>query len=262
MTTLLIDADFLAVQAAYAVQKTWEWEVEDEETGETRITTSASGDVSEALSVFEDSLRKIEEVTGPGELILCWSCPSRRYFRHDLWPTYKGNRKSAPPVALEELKSRLVNTYQCKVKPGLEADDVLGIYATHEKFYRGRCIIVSPDKDLDQIIGYHVNPLKPERGVYRVEGFEAKFHLAYQALVGDSTDNYPGCPRIGDIRARKLLAEVPPGESYVPAIQAAYERAGKTVEEMAVQINVARILTASTYNFKSGEPILWQPPKA
>lgn len=210
--------------------------------------------------MFHNSLVKIEKVIGGrNPIVLCFSCPSRRYFRHDLWPDYKGNRKNAPPVLLGDLKAVLSSRYTTKTKPNLEADDVLGILATHPDFYLGDCVVVSPDKDLDQIPGLRFKPGGDD--VYEVSVQEARRHIAFQALTGDSTDNYPGCPRIGPIRANRILDEVAEGASYVPAIQAAYERAGKTVEEMAVQLNVARILTAKTYNFKTGEPILWQPKK-
>jgi 5'-3' exonuclease len=49
--------------------------------------------------------------------------------------------------------------------------------------------------------------------------------LAYQVLVGDSTDNYPGCPGIGAVKANKLLDSMAEGESYVPHLLAAYTKA-------------------------------------
>jgi DNA polymerase-1 len=253
LPTLLIDADFTAVEIACAVQKTYQWGEDDD--GNPVTSTSAS--LEEAKEAFANKIAKIVD-RGEGEPILCFSCPSRRYFRHNLWPTYKANRKGRQaPIVLAELKAWASSEWPTKTKPNLEADDVLGILATHPKFYLGKCIIVSLDKDLEQIPGMHMNPNTLE--VYRVNPTWANRMLAFQALTGDSTDNYPGCPKIGPKRAMDIIREVPAGESYLPAIQAAYERAGKTIEEMAVQFNVARILNADTYNFKTGEPILWQP---
>jgi DNA polymerase-1 len=190
-------------------------------------------------------------------IILAYSCPSRRYFRHDLLPTYKGNRKDAPPLVLRDLKEWSKGEWDSRTKEGLEADDVLGIFATHPKLIKGDKIIVSHDKDMQQIPGLHLSAAYPDEGVHRVGKVYAHRFLWEQVLTGDSTDNYTGCPGIGPVKAAKILA----GESdYEAAVIEAFEKAGLSPEEMAVQVNVARILTADTYNFRKGTPILWQAP--
>jgi 5'-3' exonuclease len=76
-------------------------------------------------------------------------------------------------------------------------------------------------------------------------------------LVGDSTDNYPGLPGCGPVKAEKILEKVQPEESYVPHLQLAYAKAGLSFADLATQLNVARILTTKTYDFEKKEPILW-----
>src|SRR5262245_7235946 len=122
MTTLLIDADGVAFKAAAAVQKSIRWDDD--------ILTSHA-DLNEAKDVFQTQIEKLQDATH-ADAVLCFSCPSRRYFRHDLWPTYKGHRKDAPPLALRDLKAWASDTWKTYTKPGLEADDVIGILATND----------------------------------------------------------------------------------------------------------------------------------
>lgn len=111
-------------------------------------------------------------------------------------------------------------------QPGLEADDVLGILATHSTLVKGEKIIVSHDKDLGQIPGLHLNPMSPDEGVYRIAPAFARRLLAYQVLVGDSTDNYPGRPGCGPVKAEKILEKVQPEESYVPTSSSLMRKQG------------------------------------
>jgi DNA polymerase-1 len=249
MTTLLIDADGVAFRAAAAVQTSIQWD-------DDIITTHA--DLNEAKNAFEAQLWRIRAAADEADIVLCFSCPTRRYFRHDLWADYKGNRKAASPLALKPLKEWATEQYQTWTKPALEADDVLGILATHPKLIKGEKIIVSHDKDLGQIPGLHLNPMAPDEGVYRVAPAFARRLLAYQVLVGDSTDNYPGLPGCGPVKAEKILEKVQPEESYVPHLQLAYAKAGLSFADLETQLNVARILTTKTYDFKKKEPILWK----
>lgn len=221
------------------------------------LTTHA--DLNEAIDAFENLLetyvRAAEDESA--EIILCYSCPSRHYFRHDLLETYKGNRKDAPPLALRPLKEWSAEKYVTKTKPNLEADDVIGILATHKSLVKGTKIVVTIDKDLQQIPGLHIDTNDVGLGVFRVSPEHGRRILWRQALTGDVVDNYPGCPGIGPKRADAILDGMTE-ENCWERILAAYEKAGLTAEDMAVQVNVARILTAKTYNFKTKEPILWQ----
>ena len=250
MTTLLIDADGVAFKAAAAVQKVIRWD-------DDILTTHA--DLNEAIDAFEGLLatyvRAAEDESA--EIILCYSCPSRHYFRHDLLPTYKGNRKDAPPLALRPLKEWSATKYVTKTKPNLEADDVLGILATHKSLVKGTKIIVTIDKDLQQIPGLHLNTDDVAAGVFRVSPDFGRRVLWRQVLTGDTVDNYSGCPGIGPKRVGAILDGMTE-DNFAERLLAAYEKAGLSRAELETQFNVARILTASTYNFKTKEPILWQ----
>ena len=120
------------------------------------------------------------------------------------------------------------------MKPGLEADDSMGIYATK---FPGN-IIASPDKDMRQIPGTLYNfdetfTITPEGG--------AAWHLI-QSISGDQTDGYGGVPGIGIKRAESLFKEK--GYTQVTALANA---------------RLARILTVDDYDFDKKEPKLWTP---
>lgn len=250
MTTLLIDADGVAFQVASAVQTSIQWDDD--------ILTSHA-DLNEAKQGFAAQIAKFRTATDEAaDIALCFSCPTRRYFRHDLWPDYKGNRKGTSPLALKPLREWASEEWPTWTKPNLEADDVLGILATHKTLIPGEKIIVSHDKDLQQIPGLHLAPRDVFGGVYRVAPAYAKRLLAYQVLVGDATDNYPGCPGIGPVKAERILDTVPAGGSYIPVLLETYVKAGLTAADLAIQVNTARILHTHHYDFKTKAPILWQ----
>lgn len=251
MTTLLIDADGPAFTAAAAAQETYWW---DED------TASIILDFAKAKEIAADYIdRYVAAVDDDAEIVLCFSCPTRRYFRHDVVEGYKANRTGVPPIGLGRVKEWLAETYGSKTKPNLEADDVLGILATHPRLIKGRKVIVSMDKDLQQIPGEHLHGRFPEEGVFRVTSEFATRFLWQQVLQGDASDGYAGLPGCGPKGAQKLLAGVQLAD-IESTVVAAYEKAEQAEEYLASQVNAARILTAKTYDFKRKEPILWQKP--
>ena len=127
------------------------------------------------------------------------------------------------------------------------------------KWYRslGFKIIVSQDKDLSQIPGLHLNPRKLDEGIVEIAAKQGDRTFWFQELTGDVPDNYSGCPKIGPGKATKLLDSGQP-EEYPVLVLAAFEKAGLSIAEAAVQINVARILQYQQYDFKKKEPILWK----
>lgn len=142
-------------------------------------------------------------------------------FRHESFPQYKANRQKAPadlhaqvPV-IEEILAAL--GVPCLRADGFEADDVIATLAEACKESRRPCWIFSGDKDILQLIGGNVRLLTQEKGVSdiveysREKVFEARGVYPEQivdflALTGDSSDNVPGVPGVGEKTALKLLA--------------------------------------------------------
>lgn len=107
-------------------------------------------------------------------------------FRKEIYPEYKGNRTKPPPTYLQECRELLVTEYGAKIVNGRETDDELGIRQT---FHDGNSRIVSLDKDLLQIPGYHYNWVRDTHTlVSPLDGLRTFYK---QLIAGDGTDNIP-----------------------------------------------------------------------
>ena len=125
-------------------------------------------------------------------------------FRNDIAVTapYKGNRTgTAKPVHYHLLREYLVDSWSATVSQGIEADDMLAIRATE---LGEASVIVSLDKDLDQVPGWHYNFSK--KSLYHIDPVEGLFRFYKQMLTGDRVDNIVGVRGIGEVKAEKLLA--------------------------------------------------------
>lgn len=114
---------------------------------------------------------------------------------------YKGNRKGTnKPTHYKAIRDYLAWSWDATVWDGMEADDAVAIEAT-ELGEKG--VIVSLDKDLDQVVGHHYNFAKGLH--YYIDEETAKFNFYKQFLTGDAVDNIEGVRGIGDKRATALL---------------------------------------------------------
>ncbi len=244
--TLLLDADVFMYQIAATSESRFDW-----------------GDGVESVSVDEAGVRKrareaietLLEAVNAKDIIVCLSCSSRKYWRHEVYPPYKAHRTHGKkPVLLDVLREFLIAEYQNYQRPGLEADDILGILSTGSKI-KGEKVIVTSDKDMKQIPGLLFNPNKSEEGVVEISEKEAdRFHL-FQTIVGDPTDGYPGCPGLGPKKAQKFL-----DRGWEGVVEAFASRL-MTEDDALVQARVARICRASDYDFKERKVRLWTPSK-
>lgn len=128
---------------------------------------------------------------------------SKSNFRNEVAVTvpYKGTRKAEKPVHFAAIRQHLIDSWKAEVQYGIEADDKLAIRA-HELGV-DNCVIVSLDKDLDQVVGWHHNFVKHER--YYIDQSTANLLLGKQFLTGDRIDNIVGVKGIGDVKSTKLL---------------------------------------------------------
>ncbi|MFA5121443.1 DNA polymerase I [Zavarzinia sp.] len=141
---------------------------------------------------------------------------ARKTFRNDLYPEYKAHRPPAPEdlvpqFALIREATKAFNVAALELE-GFEADDVIATLAAQCRKRGARCTIVSSDKDLMQLVGGPVemmDPVKVKRiGIPEVLekfGVGPEKVVDVQALMGDSTDNVPGVPGIGQKTAAELI---------------------------------------------------------
>jgi 5'-3' exonuclease len=191
--------------------------------------------------------------------IVAMSDPTRRYFRHDLWPSYKANRQQGtPPASLGLVKEILRHEKQLwspLTIDRLEADDVLGVLAGEENAVEK--VIVTEDKDLTQIPGLHFWLHRRGDGIEEISREQGDYFHLWQTLVGDPIDGFPGLRRVGPVRATAVL-NVDPAKRW-EAVVAAYEARGFDAEFALNQARVAKILRTEDFNKKTKEPILWVP---
>ena len=182
-------------------------------------------------------------------------------WRKAVYPGYKANRaKGRKPVGFFAIRDYMKRTYGAREVPTLEADDVLGIWQTQGRAEWGETVIVSTDKDMMTIPGLLFRPQNEEQGVVKIHPLEARYNHYLQTLTGDTVDDYPGCPGVGPVTARKVLGDDPVSARW-HLVVAAYEKAGLTKEAALTQARIARILQKGDYNTKTQRVRLWLPPK-
>ena len=235
---LLIDADYIVYKSCAAA------ETEVDFGNDVILVTS---NFSDAYNATQRELTKIKNKFGSFSDIILFFSDSQN-FRKKILPEYKGHRNRKKPCGYKRVIEDLKKEYRVIIKPTLEADDSMGVYATK---YTGN-MIVSPDKDMKQIPGKLYN-FDEVFTVSKEEG--AKWHLI-QSCAGDQTDGYSGVPGIGVKRAESLFNEH--GYSWKTVIKAFTDK-GLTEEDALVNARLARILTVDDYDFDKFQPKLWSP---
>lgn len=243
----LVDADILAYQAAAINEIRVDWDDDGHISQYTNPCKVAEDHCDYMIGTWMEQL-KLDKV------IICLT--DKDNFRKKILPTYKSNRKDVvKPLLLSSLKDYLAREYESYTRPGLEADDVMGILSTHPRIVQGKKVIISIDKDLTQIPGWYFNPDKDTKANKITAEEGNHFHLM-QTLMGDATDGYKGCPGIGPKKAEKILAgsEDPWGD-----IVSAFMSANLTEDDALQQAQVARICQWTNYNYDKAEVIPWTP---
>lgn len=153
------------------------------------------------LQMVKTSLENTLNVLGTNKYKLFLG--GRSNFRHDLFRDYKANRDSSPkPKYYRDIRDYLLGKWGGIVCNGIEADDAV---ATAALELGADSIIVSTDKDLNQIPGNHYD--WTEGKSYTVSAREGLTFFYEQMLSGDSTDNIPGIEGIGPVKAKRALVD-------------------------------------------------------
>lgn len=143
-------------------------------------------------------------------------------FRHEAFPAYKAQREETPedirasvPIIKDILEAYHIPVLQAD---GFEADDVIGTLATAAGREGIETYMLTPDKDYGQLVGGNVYIYRPRHGggydtlgeseVTQKYGIATTAQVIDQlALMGDSADNFPGCPGVGEKTAAKLITQ-------------------------------------------------------
>lgn len=255
----LIDGDAVVYLAALRAEDVTDWG-----DGNGPIKTLSMSEAEIQIVNYIDEV--VQETGADAEPVICLG-GSGDYWRKKIYPQYKANRATIQrPELLPRCIDFVVDNYETASAPGLEADDMLGILHTTPG---ADTVIVSPDKDMRTIPGRLYNPRRKEWET--ITPSQAFYNHMTQALVGDSTDGYPGCPKVGPKTAPKIIGEYPDEDfkgdkewaiHLWEQLLEAYAARGLSEAEALVQARVAHILTARYWNAISKQMTLWLPPSS
>jgi DNA polymerase I len=202
---LLIDGNSLTYRAFFALP--------------TDLST-ASGQVTNAVYGFTSMLINLMRDHGSGRVAVAFDRPEPT-FRHERVESYKANRQAAPDILRQQigLVRQVVETLGIRILevPGYEADDIIATLATRARDASMDAIVVTGDRDTYQLVeDPHIKVLYNRRGVsdyvlYDEAGIEERtgvpprLYVPYAALRGDTSDNLPGVPGVGEKTAAKLI---------------------------------------------------------
>ena len=183
---------------------------------------NSKGFNTSAILGFVNTLEEVLKKENPTHIGVAFDPPGPT-FRHEAFEQYKAQREETPeairlsvPIIKDIIKAYRIHILEVA---GYEADDVIGTLATEAGNQGITTYMMTPDKDYGQLVTDHVFMYRPKYGdkefeVMGVEQVKAKFDIQSPAqvidmlgLMGDSSDNIPGCPGVGEKTAQKLIAE-------------------------------------------------------
>jgi DNA polymerase-1 len=174
-------------------------------------------------------------------------------FRHQLYDQYKANRPPMPPELSEQVPP-LLDMVRAMGLPllqveGVEADDVIGALAKRATALGMQTVISTGDKDMAQLVDKHVTLVNTmSRTTLDVAGVEEKFGVApgqivdYLALIGDSSDNIPGIPKVGPKTAAKWLGSWGSLEGIIEHAGEIKGKVGESLRDHLEQLPLSREL--------------------
>ena len=183
---------------------------------------NSKGQNTSAIFGFVNTLEDVLKKEQPTHIGVAFD-PKGPTFRHELFEQYKAQREETPedirasvPIIKEILRAYRIPILEV---PGYEADDVIGTLAHQADLQGIKTYMMTPDKDYGQLVTENALIYRPKFGdkefeVMGVERVKEKFGIERPeqvidllGLMGDSSDNIPGCPGVGEKTAQKLIAE-------------------------------------------------------
>ncbi|HHJ35894.1 MAG TPA: DNA polymerase I, partial [Gammaproteobacteria bacterium] len=215
--------------------------------------TNSKGQATGAVYGVINMLNKLVQEYKPEHIGVVFDAKGKT-FRHDMYDQYKANR---PPMP-DELRSQIAPLhelvealgYPLIIIPGVEADDVIGTYARQASEQKIETLISTGDKDLAQLVNPHVtlintmnNVIMDEAGVMKKFDVPPAAIIDYLALMGDTSDNIPGIPKVGPKTAAKWLKQYETLDNLVAHADEIKGKVGESFRENLEQLPLSRQLT-------------------
>ena len=215
--------------------------------------TNAEGFQTNAVFGFVSMLNKLLKDKAPSHLAVAFDSRGK-VFRHQMYPEYKANRPPMPDDLRDQIEP-LVDAVRAMGLPllrieGVEADDVIGTLARLGAEAGMHVLMSTGDKDMAQLVNRHVSLVNTmsqtsldEAGVEEKFGVTPGQIIDYLALMGDSSDNIPGVPKVGPKTAAKWLGTYGTLDNLIANADAIKGKVGESLREHLEQLPLSRELT-------------------
>lgn len=218
---------------------------------------NSKGENTSAVLGFVNTLEEILSKENPEYIGVAFD-PSGPTFRHETYPEYKAQREETPegirfavPIIKDILKAYRIPVIEMA---GYEADDIIGTLAKQSESIEGiETFMMTPDKDYGQLVNNNVYIYKPRHdGGFDILGKKEileKYGITKTSqvidllgLMGDSADNFPGCPGVGEKTAIKLINEFGSIDELINNTDKLKGALKKKVEEHVEDIKMSKFL--------------------
>lgn len=214
--------------------------------------SNSKGEPTGAVYGVINMLKRLEDDYKPTHMVVVFDAKGKT-FRNDMYDKYKANR---PPMP-DELRTQIEAVHESVRAMGMpllcvggvEADDVIGTLAFQAAERGINAVIVSGDKDLTQLVNEHIQMVDTMKEVvYDRAGVEKKFGIPpeliidYLSLVGDTSDNVPGVPKVGPKTAVKWLTEYGSLEGVLAHKEDIKGKVGENLRDNLEQLALSRKL--------------------
>jgi DNA polymerase-1 len=210
------------------------------------------GEPTGALFGFISRLESLINELKPVYVVIALDSPGKT-FRHEMYPDYKGKRAEPPedlikqiPAIKEYLTIRGIRFLEA---PGIEADDIIARVSKKQAGQGKQVVIFTADKDLFQLVDDNIFIFHPKRkekldrnGIKEHFGVYPDQVVDYLSLVGDSSDNIPGVPGIGDKTATKLIEKYGRLDDMISGIDKVEEKFRKKIAANLEALNLSKKL--------------------
>ncbi|WP_078379443.1 DNA polymerase I [Sutcliffiella halmapala] len=250
---VLIDGNSIAYRAFFALP----------------LLSNEKGIHTNAIYGFTMMLMRILEEEKPTHMLVAFDA-GKTTFRHKTFGEYKGGRQKTPPELSEQFSflRELLDAYNIKryELPNYEADDIIGTLARQAAIDDFEVKIISGDKDLTQLATDKITVDITKKGITDVDSYtpafiEEKYGLTVdqiidmKGLMGDSSDNIPGVPGVGEKTAIKLLKEFGTIETLLESID---QVSGKKLKEKLEENKQQAIMSKELATIMTEAPVEMQ----
>jgi DNA polymerase-1 len=261
-TLLLIDGHGLVFRAFFALPQ----------------MNAPDGTPTNAVLGFANMYLKVLQDLVPGNVAVCFDSPFPS-FRKGLFPEYKEGRHPTPEAFKPQLPlvKEFLQLLGCPVleQEGVEADDLLATVAEKASLAGLEVVILTADKDFLQLLKPGVSLIKPLKGISEFEtldvasfserfGFSPEFFTTWLSLTGDSVDNIPGVPGVGEKTASSLVQKFPTLEILFENLRLLPPKLAEKIESSKerLRLNMELVVLKKDYPFELDQLVHVAPKTA